>query len=90
MQRELKKIEELISHTTRNPQQPELSRIKLDKVLKECFLRIESSAEDIYEFIDNYQSEKDWDCRCNKEQCLSRQSSEQFIVDIFGFFLRSS
>jgi uncharacterized membrane protein len=52
MQRELKKMEELITHYTRQPQQAELSRLKLDKILKECFVRLQDSAISLHDFIE--------------------------------------
>ena len=52
MQRELKKIEELITLHSRNPQQAELNRIKLDKTLKQCFNKIEQSSANVYELIE--------------------------------------
>lgn len=90
MQRELKKIEELISLHSRKNDQPEFNRIKLDKTLKQCFARIDESAQCIHEFIIDIEEENQWECNCRRDICDQRQSSEQFIQDIFGFLLRSS
>lgn len=48
MQRELKKMEELISLYSKPGEQAELNRIKLDKILKDCFNRLGAASECIH------------------------------------------
>ena len=66
MQRELKKMEELINLHSRAPEQTELNRIKLDKILKECMFRIEESSELMHEFIEDFETYQQLNCTCKK------------------------
>lgn len=83
-------MEELISFHCRNIQQAEFNRIKLNKVLKECFLRVEEAASCIHDFVIEIESKNEWECHCMKEVCEQRQSCEQFVQDVFSYFARSS